>query len=152
MIKHITDKKQIEEIVTDILNDLHDWFEDQVANKNYIETSKNGIFFADYENNKPRGFITLVPTSKYTLELHIMGVKLAYQRLGIGKKLFEIAKNYAKTQGYEFIQVKTVKEGVYPEYDATNKFYQKLGFKEVEVLDGLWDENNPCQLYIIYIK
>lgn len=152
MVKFIVDKKQIEEIVTDTLNDLHDWFEDSVANQNYIETSKNSIFFSYIENDIPCGFITLLPTSPYTVELVIMGVKLNYQRIGIGRKLFEAAKTYVNALGFEFIQVKTVKEGVYPEYDATNKFYQKIGFKEVEVLDGLWDENNPCQLYIMYIK
>lgn len=151
MINLIEDKSQIEIIAQDVINNLHDWFEDPTANQNYIESSKNSIFFADIDN-EIRGFISLLPTSKYTLEINIMGVKLNHQRKGIGKKLFEYAKNKAKELGYEFIQVKTVKEGVYEEYDLTNKFYQSLGFKELEVLTTLWDESNPCQLYIMSIK
>ena len=151
MITLITDKTQIENITTDIINNLHNWFEDPTANQNYIKTSKNAIFFADIEETS-QGFITLVPTSKYTLELNIMGVKLEFQRQGIGKKLFETAKKHAKELGYEYIQVKTVKQGIYSEYDATNKFYQNLGFRELEVIPEIWDENNPCQLYIMYIK
>lgn len=151
MINLIEDKSQIKMITQDVINNLHDWFEDPTANQNYIESSKNSIFFADIDN-EIRGFISLLPTSKYALEINIMGVKLNHQRKGIGKKLFEYAKNKAKELGYEFIQVKTVKEGVYEEYDATNKFYQNLGFKELEVLSTLWDENNPCQLYIMSIK
>lgn len=51
---------------------------------------------------------------------------------------------------YEFLQVKTVKMGMYSEYDQTNQFYKRLGFKEFEVLD-IWDEANPCQVYIMKV-
>ena len=50
-----------------------------------------------------------------------------------------------------FIQVKTVKMGVYEDYDKTNLFYLSLGFKELEVFPKLWDEANPCQIYIMSI-
>ena len=40
--------------------------------------------------------------------------------------------------------------GMYKEYDCTNLFYKSLGFKEFEVLD-LWDERNPCQIYIMKV-
>ena len=47
--------------------------------------------------------------------------------------------------------VKTVKMGVYEDYDKTNLFYLSLGFKELEVFPKLWDEANPCQIYIMSI-
>ena len=49
------------------------------------------------------------------------------------------------------IQVKTVKMGMYKDYDCTNRFYISLGFKEFEVIYTLWDENNPCQIYVMGI-
>ncbi len=55
-------------------------------------------------------------------------------------------KDYAVRKGYEFIQVKTVRSGVYEDYDITNEFYKSLGFKELEVLPDYWDEANPCQI------
>ena len=27
----------------------------------------------------------------------------------------------------------------------------ELGFKEFEVLNSLWDENNPCQIYVMAV-
>ena len=48
------------------------------------------------------------------------------------------------------MQVKTVKMGVYEDYDRTNRFYLSVGFRELEVLP-LWDEANPCQVYVMYI-
>lgn len=151
MIKLIKNQKEIEKIMKESFNDLHDWFEDDNANLNYINTCKKSIFVADCEYEIYKGFISLIPTSKFTAELHIMGVKKEFQRQGIGRKLFEFAKQKAKNQGFEFLQVKTVKEGIYKEYDATNKFYKSLGFKEFEVIPEIWDENNPCQIYIMAI-
>ena len=39
--------------------------------------------------------------------------------------------------------------GKYEAYDKTNRFYLALSFKEFEVFPNLWDEWNPCQVYII---
>ena len=74
-----------------------------------------------------------------------------YHRKGVGKILFQKAKESAKNMGYSFIQVKTVQMGKYPEYDATNHFYFSLGFKEFEIFPTLWDEWNPCQVYVMAI-
>lgn len=42
--------------------------------------------------------------------------------------------------------------GKYKEYDQTNLFYQSLGFKEFEVFPTLWDDKNPCQVYVMTLK
>ena len=55
-------------------------------------------------------------------------------------------------KGYEFIQVKTVRSGMYEDYDITNEFYKSLGFKELEVFPEYWDEANPCQIYVMSLK
>ena len=78
-----------------------------------------------------------------------MGVLKDYHRKGVGRKLFEQAKRIAKQSGYSFMQVKTVQMGRYAEYDATNHFSLSLGFKEFEVFPTLWDEWNPCQVYVM---
>ena len=57
----------------------------------------------------------------------------------------------AKEMGYSFIQVKTVQMGKYKSYDDTNRFYLSIGFKEFEVFPTLWDEWNPCQIYVMGI-
>ncbi|HAG13929.1 MAG TPA: hypothetical protein DCG49_08725, partial [Ruminococcus sp.] len=83
--------------------------------------------------------------------LAVMGVCKQYHRKGIGRKLFDYAKQEAAESGYQFMQVKTVKMGVYPDYDATNLFYLALGFREFEVLP-IWDEANPCQVYVMALS
>ena len=68
-------------------------------------------------------------------------------RSGIGRQLVEKAKQVARSEGYEFMQVKTVKMGVYEDYDRTNLFYISCGFRELEVFPLYWDEANPCQAF-----
>lgn len=78
-----------------------------------------------------------------------MGVLQEYHRQGVGRSLVEAAKAAARQNGYCFMQVKTVQMGRYEEYDQTNRFYQSMGFQEFEVFPALWDEWNPCQIYVM---
>lgn len=132
-----------------ILEALPDWFGISEAREQYIKESADQPFFAAYDLEKPIGFLCLKKTGKETVELCVMGVLKDYHRKGIGRKLFEHARKNAKQAGYSFIQVKTVQMGRYAEYDDTNRFYQSLGFKEFEVFPTLWDEWNPCQIYVM---
>ena len=50
------------------------------------------------------------------------------------------------------MQVKTVKMGMYEDYDKTNRFYISCGFKEFELFPLYWDEANPCQIYVMSLK
>ena len=50
------------------------------------------------------------------------------------------------------MQVKTVREGMYEDYDKTNRFYRSVGFSELEVIEDLWDADNPCQIYVMSLK
>lgn len=152
MIKRINDTRKKEKICLEILEALPEWFEIPESRISYAKECRELPFFADVENNIARGFIVMKETSKYAVEICVMGVKREYHRLGIGRKLFEAFYQYAKGKGYEFIQVKTVREGMYPDYDATNVFYQKIGFRELECMEELWDEANPCQVYVMAIK
>ena len=150
-IKQVTDKKQKQIITRVILESLLDWFGIKESRENYIKDSADCDFIVAYDDEKPVGFICLKPTGKDTVELHVLGVLKQYHRKGIGKRLFEEAKQLAISKGYLFIQVKTVKMGKYKEYDDTNRFYLSLGFKEFEIIEDLWGKENPCQIYVMSI-
>jgi GNAT superfamily N-acetyltransferase len=152
MIVYIEDKNQKEVISRTILADLPDWFGLPDSTAEYVTCSQELPFWSEIENDIAKGFITLKETSSDTAEIYVMGVLKAIHNNGVGKKLFEAFYSYAKEQGYSFIQVKTVQEGHYDEYDKTIQFYKKLGFKELECFPTLWDEWNPCQIYIMAIK
>ena len=152
MIRFIEDKEEKKRISREVLEALREWFEVDESREQFIRESADQPFWAAFENDALAGFLCLKETGKETMELAVMGVKKGFHRHGVGRRLFAAAKDYAAAKGYSFIQVKTVQMGRYKEYDDTNQFYQSLGFKEMEVFPTLWDEWNPCQVYIMAIS
>ena len=151
-VKEVTDGNEKLRIARLILEALPDWFGIPEAREAYIKESAEQFFAAAYEGECPIGFICLKETGRDTAELAVLGVLKEYHRKGAGTALFETAKEAAKERGYSFLQVKTVQMGRYAEYDDTNRFYLALGFKEFEVFPTLWDECNPCQVYVMALK
>ena len=151
-IKQLTDSQEKQNVVRYILEALPGWFGIPEAREAYITESIDKIFFCAYVEDRPVGFLYLKETGKDTVELYVMGVLEEFHRKGIGRELFHRAKKAASEKDYSFIQVKTVQMGRYEEYDRTNKFYLALGFKEFEVFPTLWDEWNPCQIYVMSLK
>lgn len=152
MIEQIKDAETKKVVARKILEALKDWFEVDESREKYIEESADQIFLAAKEGDDYAGFLCLKETGKETVELAVMGVLKEFHRHGFGRQLFEAAKDIAAKEGYSFMQVKTVQMGVYEDYDITNHFYLSCGFKEFEVIRELWGEENPCQIYVMYLK
>ncbi len=152
MITVVQDAAMKQNIARSILEALPDWFGIPEARENYIRESAAQLMVASWDADAPNGFLCLKETGRDTVELSVMGVLREYHRRGIGRSMFETARKMAADAGYSFLQVKTVQSGNYPEYDGTNLFYQSLGFKEFEVIPTLWDEWNPCQIYVMALK
>ena len=151
-IREISAASEKQKITQEILEALPDWFGIEKSREEYIRKSADLTFYAAYDGNQPIGFICLQETGKDTAEICVMGVLKEYHRKRVGKALFEEAKKAAVRAGYSFLQVKTVQMGKYSDYDATNRFYLSLGFKEFEVFPTLWDEWNPCQVYVMALE
>ena len=150
-IQMLDDRQQKQRVARAILEALPEWFGIPEARENYIRESADEIMLVSSEGGEPDGFLCLKETGRDTLELAVMGVLKEYHRQGVGTALVQAAKRIARERGYSFLQVKTVQMGRYPEYDVTNRFYLSLGFKEFEVFPTLWDEWNPCQIYVMSV-
>ena len=148
-VRQIADPDEKQRIAAFVLEALHQWFEVPESREAYIRESRGMMLFAAFADNRPAGFLCLKETGRETVELAVMGVLKEYHRNGIGRQLVEKAKAEAASLGYSFMQVKTVKMGVYEDYDRTNRFYLACGFKEFEVIETYWDEANPCQIYVM---
>ena len=151
IIKEIVDIKEKEKISREILNDLPEWFGMPESTEESITDSQDKPFIACFMDNEAVGFVVLNSTSVDCADIFVMGIKKNYHRMGIGTKLNDAYEKLAKKLGYTYTQVKTVQSGHYKEYDITNNFYKSVGYKELEVFPTLWDEWNPCQVYIKYI-
>ena len=152
MVIAINDPNEKRMIARMVLEALTEWFEVEDSREAYIRDCADWIFLAAKNDDTMIGFLCLKETGNATVELAVMGVMKEYHRNGVGHKLVEKAKEVAMADGYEFMQVKTVKMGMYEDYDRTNHFYISCGFKELEVFPLLWDEANPCQIYVMSLK
>ena len=151
MIEQIKDADTKRTIARNVLEALHDWFEVDESREQYIRESADQIFLAAKQDGRYVGFLCLKQTGDATVELAVMGVLKEYHRSGLGRALVQEAERIAKDAGFSFMQVKTVRMGVYEDYDITNRFYRACGFKEFEVIPELWGEENPCQIYVMYL-
>ena len=152
MIIEVTDAKEKQAIARTVLEALTEWFEVEESREGYIHDCADWTFLAAKDDDKIMGFLCLKKTGNATVELAVMGVMKEYHRNGVGRTLVEKAKEVARAEGYEFMQVKTVRMGMYDDYDMTNHFYISCGFKELEVFPLFWDEANPCQIYVMSLK
>lgn len=150
-IKEVVDKQEKEIISREVLHDLPEWFGMPESTEEYISDSQDKPFLACFLNDEPVGFVVLNETSKDCADIFVMGIKKKFHRMSIGTVLNEAYEAMAKKLGYTYSQVKTVQMGHYKEYDITNKFYIAMGYKELECFPTLWDEWNPCQIYVKYL-
>ena len=151
VIKEITSKEEKASIAREILYDLPEWFGLPESTGNYIVDAQDKPFLACYVDEVVAGYIVLNETSRDCADIFVMGIKKCYHRMGIGTQLNEAYERLAKEKGYTYSQVKTVQSGHYTTYDITNHFYVAMGYKELECFPTLWDEWNPCQIYIKYL-
>ncbi len=151
IVKEIIDKKEKERIAREVLNDLPEWFGIPESTENYIKESQTKPFLASFYKDELVGFIVLGASSLDCAEIFVIGVKKKFHHHGAGRELNTAYEDLAKSLGYTYTQVKTVQSGHYDEYDITNKFYKAVGYKELEVFPDLWDESNPCQIYVKYL-
>ena len=148
-IRRVDSPEEKRRISREILESLPEWFGIPEAREEYIAESAGQTFFAAEKDENAVGFLCLKQTGPKTVELAVMGVRREAHRQGIGTALAEAAREEARRQGNTLMQVKTVAMGHYVEYDATNRFYQSLGFQELEIFPTLWGEKNPCQIYVM---
>lgn len=147
LFRSVDNADERSEIAAEVLLDLPEWFGLPESTKNYIDAARNQVLFVAELGRSPIGFITLQQTGEHVCEIHCMGVKKAWHRKGVGLKLFKEFEKYAQNY-YDFMQVKTVDEGHYSEYDQTIAFYKRIGFEKMEVFPELWDKANPCLIMI----
>lgn len=138
------------EAVSDVLRALPVWFGIEESTQEYIKNARELPVWVSKEENEVQGVLAGKLTSEVTMELYVMGVRSIHQK-GIGTSLFQAFYAYAKRKNIQFLQVKTIREGLYAKYDQTNAFYQALGFQKFECLPTLWGQAHPCQLYVMYI-
>src|SRR5512136_2961798 len=128
-----------------ILRLLPNWFGIKEAILKYEQEIEHLPTFLAKENRQILGFLSLKQHTPFSGEIYVMAVHPDMHHNGIGRRLVETAESHARGLNLEYMQVKTLGPARPDEhYARTRLFYQALGYRPLEELTQIWDENNPC--------
>jgi GNAT superfamily N-acetyltransferase len=150
----ITIKKTAEfEKALAIAKTLPEFFTQQGLNEIKKQLPDQMVYGA-YDGEELIGCVSYKKINRQTIDIAWLFILEKYQGKGIGTELVE--KTLAE-EGQEFAvcQVNTLAETVEDAgYALTRKFYEKLGFVPIEIIDPYpgWGPGNPCQIYVKCLK
>jgi coenzyme F420-0:L-glutamate ligase/coenzyme F420-1:gamma-L-glutamate ligase len=129
-----------------VLRDLPEWFGIEEATRRYIEEAATLPTLAVEPD---LGFLCLKQHTPRAAEVYVMGVRRGRPRRGLGRALVAEAERWCRARGIRYLQVKTLGPSrPDPEYDATRRFYEAVGFVAIEELHGLWSDDNPTLILV----
>ena len=128
-----------------VLRDLPEWFGIEEATAAYIRDVADLPTFAIGDV----AFVSLKLHTPQAAEVYVMGVRRARHRQGLGTALLDVAEEYLRACGVDYLQVKTLgPSDPYESYECTRRFYESSGFVALEEIHGLWGEHNPCLIMV----
>jgi ribosomal protein S18 acetylase RimI-like enzyme len=119
--------------------------------KNLSKDINTHQLFVASDSGSVRGFITLTEKSLCVTEISWLAVHPEHQHRGIGSALVNFVATRVKHTGGKLLEVKTLSPGTdYVPYEITRRFYEKLGFMLVEIIDPYpeWEPGNTCAMYV----
>jgi GNAT superfamily N-acetyltransferase len=148
-VAQIEDPAERSRICREILGELPGWFGLPESNARYErEAAKLPTFAIGVD-----GFLSLKLHSARAAEVYLMGVRPDLHGRGLGTALLEVAEEYVRGRGIEFLHVKTLGPSHPSErYERTRRFYEARGFVPLEEFHGLWEENNPTLILVKHLS
>lgn len=135
-----------------ILRALPEWFGIEQSLVQYVRDIATMPTFLARIDGQVVGFLSVNKHFEASAELHVLGVLRPWHRRGIGAAMVRAAQDWLREQGVEFLQVKTLGPSRPCEhYDATRRFYERVGFRPLEEFKTLWNERNPCLVMVKWI-
>lgn len=101
-LERILDAESKQSIVREILEALPERFGVAEEREEYISCSAGQICLAATNNGKAVGVVCLKETGKDTVGLAVMGVLEEFRQEGVGKELFDFAREIAREKGCKF--------------------------------------------------
>lgn len=145
------DIRQVEgekKVCESIMRSLPNWFGIESTIHQYLEAIEHMPTFLGICGDQTAGFIALNFHNQYIAEIHVMGILPQFHRGGVGRALIDHAKNFCRSQGFEYLLVKTLGPSRQSKhYESTRSFYLACGFRPLGEFDGVWPDH-PCLLMV----
>jgi GNAT superfamily N-acetyltransferase len=140
-------------ICRSVLESLPAWFGVAESIGGYCESVRSHPVWAAFDGGEAIAFLSLLEHNPHSAEIEVMGIRPEFHRKGIGRRLVAAAERYCAGRGKTFLLVKTLDfASDYEPYARTREFYLAMGFLPLQVLDGYWNEENPCLLMCKSVK
>lgn len=128
-----------------ILAELPAWFGLPEANEGYVEHADLHPGVIADDDGRAVGISTVVRHSPHAAEIHLMAVKPAAHRRGVGTSMLRDIESDLADEGVRFLQVMTLSaRHPDPGYALTRRFYRAAGFVVLEEFPDLWGASNPA--------
>ena len=137
-----------------IARELKQYFTEQnIATMNQ-ELPKRSLYVAS-NFNEVLGFAAVNSKSNQVAEISWIAVKLEHHRQGIGSAVVDRLASDLISHGIRVLEVKTLSaDSVYPPYEKTRQFYEKMGFMHLETIVPYpgWEPSDPCAIYVKILR
>ena len=146
-IKQTKDIKEILNIATEMI----DYFTKEGI-KDLKKDLKSDNIYGAYSKNKLIGFMLVKKSDKQAVEISWLAIAKDFQNKGIGTYFVKNILNKLSKKGFRICFVRTLAETVKDTgYAKTRKFYKKLGFNTLVIIDPYpyWSPGNPCQILAV---
>jgi ribosomal protein S18 acetylase RimI-like enzyme len=133
-----------------ILESLPEWFGLTGPRETFINNARHlPMIVARTQAENVIGFLSLKRHTVAATEAYVLGVRRDHHGHGCGRAMFGAAEHRLAAEGVRYLTVKTLAaSNPDPNYAATRRFYEAIGFEPIEVFPTFWNENNPCLLML----
>ena len=133
-----------------ILADLPEWFGIPASNAAYAEAAERGPSWVAQDAGRAVGLMVLTDTGFSALDIHLLAVRRDRHRQGVGRRLVDEARAYARSLARPYLTVKTQGPSAgYESYERTRAFYEGVGFAGLEEFTEIWGPENPCLIMVM---
>ncbi|MBO0808548.1 MAG: GNAT family N-acetyltransferase [Actinobacteria bacterium] len=153
----VTSGEQAPETVNRLLRSLPGWFGIESSIVEYVAKARDLPTYLAWPGGgpavpvmeqEPAGVLLAARHFPVSAEIYLMAVDPARHRQGAGRALAEALEDDLIADGVELLEVKTLGPS-HPDtgYAGTRQFYNRLGFRPLEEIHGLWP-GNPCLIMV----
>lgn len=137
-----------------IVDALPDFFTEDVPVRVRGDLDRHGGWVI-VEAGEIVGFVIVDRRSSQAAEILWIAVEPARRRTGFGTRLLNHVLGELRDQGIALVEAKTLDRSAdYAPYEATNAFYERNGFVQIDCIDELPEREagNPAAIYVASLK
>jgi GNAT superfamily N-acetyltransferase len=133
----------------EILRSLPEWFGIEQSIADYVRRLDSMPGVVALVEDRIVGFLAVHHHNLLASEIHVMAVRRAHHRRGVGRAMVREIERQARTQGRRLLQVKTLGPSDSDRhYARTRAFYEAMGFVPLEETVAFWGPENPTLILV----